>query len=328
MKKLILVSLVSVLGMSVAKAAAEIKRVTYFPIPYVAYHNLHAEKMDIGLVSSENAAVSLGTVNADVVPLTASSTTVNGTLTLNGDVITVDNEGHTATVNIGSGTEGPAKLKFTNLRLGSNTNFTNMYTEQMNVETLTLFGKNFPSCKDAYTNASGEMKWVKLKLRGVSECRWFLACLPGGDEEKANLLAQQCGGEQPPEEEEPTYSWVLEQVSVSKFACAYSDLYNNPVSASLSLATDPETAPTSIICSPSGTVNCPNMINSCEGNSGWGGDNTKGIIRKFNSADCNESTKDTLKKFQSKHPSNLGKLIGQYKCTKNKALSGDLELNL
>ena len=324
MKKLILVSLVSVLGMSVAKAAAEIKRVTYFPIPYVAYHNLHAEKMDIGLVSSENATVSLGTVNADVVPLTASSTMVNGTLTLNGDVITVDNEGHTAAVNIGLGTVGTATLNFTNLRLGSGTNFTNMYTEQMDVNTLTLFGKNFPSCKGAYSGASGEMKWVKLKLRGVDKCRWFLACLKEND----NLLDQQCGGEQQPEEPEPTYSWVLEPGSDTTYACVYSSQHYNPVSDSLSLATDPETAPTSIICSPPGPENCPHMINSCEGNHGWMGDNTKGIIRKFNSADCNESTKDTRKKFQSTHLSNLGKLIGQYKCTKNKALSGDLELNL
>ncbi len=43
-------------------------------------------------------------------------------------------------------------------------------------DTLNLFGKAFPSCKDANTNSNGQMRWASLKLKGAAKNELYLAC--------------------------------------------------------------------------------------------------------------------------------------------------------
>lgn len=186
MRKLIFLFVLVSLVLPCAFAQNTVSRVTYFPISYVAYHNLNADQMDIGLGRSNAPSVSLGQDGADVTPLNVTGTgvddgtMVNGgaTLRLNGASVKVTgNSGAT----VGNGTGGTASLNFNNLKIGSGATMTSLNANTMNVSSLTLFGKDFPTCKTSGakfdTNSEpGEMQWVSLCFSKNDTGSWYLAC--------------------------------------------------------------------------------------------------------------------------------------------------------
>ena len=189
MKKLSLLLGIGLLGPVVANASA-VYRVVYFPIPYVAYHNLNATDMLVGL--SENPEISLGMDGQSAAPLEVTNTTVTEKLTLNGTEVKVTGEDGAKVGEIN--TTSQAILKFNNLLLGDDNSpsFTNLNAEAMNVQELyleTREDKNkFPSCKVANPESSGKMHWVRLKTRANGLCKWYLSC---GEVPAEN----QCGGD-------------------------------------------------------------------------------------------------------------------------------------
>ena len=180
MRKLIFLFVLVSLVLPCAFAQNTVSRVTYFPISYVAYHNLNAGQMDIGLGRSNAPSVSLGqTGGAIPLNVTGTGTMVNSgaELNLNGTSVKVTgNSGAT----VGYGTDGTASLKFSNLKIGNATIMTSLNADTMNVSNLTLFGKTFPSCKGSgatFNNSEqGEMRWVTLCFSKNDTGAWYLAC--------------------------------------------------------------------------------------------------------------------------------------------------------
>lgn len=184
MKKLFLLCL-GFFPCVVLAASNKISMVTYFPVPYVAYSQVKAGQMDIGLTTTNTCDMKLGCDTATT-PLCETATTplnvtdkVNlkqGSLNLDGGLGIV---GSKLTLGIGSG-EG--NIKFENVRIQSG-NMESVNAEYMNVTTLNLFRKAFPSCKTANPQSNGNMSWKSLKLVGANSDELYLVC---GDAETAS----------------------------------------------------------------------------------------------------------------------------------------------
>lgn len=183
MKKIGMSFILSVFLAGWSMAEPQVKKVTYFPLPYAAYHTVNATNMDLGV--GRNPATSyLG--NADTSLQVSTATTLTGnnsTLSLNGGKAVFVPQDKTAEI----GQEAAAnasKVDFNGklrLNLSEEAEMNNLNTDQMNIKELTLFGRAFPKCE----KAGNTMKWVKLKLGPTDCCSWYLACV-GSDWDSSN----------------------------------------------------------------------------------------------------------------------------------------------
>ncbi|MBO5011597.1 MAG: hypothetical protein J6C49_03990, partial [Elusimicrobiaceae bacterium] len=78
------------------------------------------------------------------------------------------------TLSLGNG-NGEGKISFQNVRIQTG-NMESMNAQGMKASNLNLFGKAFPSCKDANSASSGQMQWTSLKLKGADSKELYLAC--------------------------------------------------------------------------------------------------------------------------------------------------------
>lgn len=217
MKKIGMSFILSVFLAGWSMAEPQVKKVTYFPLPYAAYHTVNATNMDLGV--GRNPATSyLG--NADTSLQVSTATTLTGnnsTLSLNGGKAVFVPQDKTAEI----GQEAAAnasKVDFNGklrLNLSEEAEMNNLNTDQMNIKELTLFGRAFPRCE----KAGNTMKWVRLKLGPTDCCSWYLACV-GSDWDSSNECTENgsasCttsssdpsgGGSSDPEEGSPSYRW-------------------------------------------------------------------------------------------------------------------------
>lgn len=160
MKKL-LIYFLFISSVVVAQAAANtMSMVTYFPVPYVAYNDIGvANELDVGLGTT--CSLNLGCSSATAQPLKTKDLRLqSGTLSLEstGKIVNTDTF-------IGSGSAA-AKVRFSGtghtLVVGSDLQAKTLNTTQLSVESLTLFGKPFPSCKRY--SSDGQMRWSSLAL--------------------------------------------------------------------------------------------------------------------------------------------------------------------
>ncbi len=168
MKRLFIFSLLLLSSAAYAATKNKISMVTYFPVPYVAYSQVNTtEQMDIGLTStcdmklgcSETSA----TLNATRVNLKGGKLNLDGGLGIKG-----------YSLNLGSG-YGDGKISFQNVRIQTG-NMESINAEDIKAANLNLFGKAFPSCKNANSESGGQMQWTSLKLKGASSSELYLAC--------------------------------------------------------------------------------------------------------------------------------------------------------
>ena len=159
-------------GWSMAETPT-VKKVTYFPLPYAAYHTVEAKNMDLG-VGRNPATGYLGNAGTSLQATSTSLTGNNSTLSLNGGKAVFVPDDKMAEIGTGSSTEN-SKVDFDqNLRIGSNNASMNtLNTDQMNIKGLSLFNHAFPRCE----KAGNTMKWVRLKLGPSDCCSWYLACV-------------------------------------------------------------------------------------------------------------------------------------------------------
>ena len=160
-------------------AENKIKMVTYFPVPYVAYSKINAQKqMDVGLTSS--CEMNLGCAESGALglrPLQASTVNLNrGKLDLN-----TASAVKSTNVTLGSGS-GSATLDFkTNVRIGTLNNGYSLESGDMTVDELKLFashmragGEKFPSCASTGASGAPQISWQKVKLKKAEEV--YLVC--------------------------------------------------------------------------------------------------------------------------------------------------------
>ena len=179
MKKLFILGAALAVFPSAGLAASAMKMVTFFPVPYVAYSKINAQKqMDVGLTSA--CEMNLGCAESGALgtrPLQATAVNLNrGKLDLNTAAAV-----KSTNVTLGSGS-GEANIDFaTNLRIGTLNNGYSLEAADMTVDELKLFashmksgGEKFPSC--AATGASGapQVSWQKVKLKKAEEV--YLVC--------------------------------------------------------------------------------------------------------------------------------------------------------
>ena len=187
MKKLFILGAALAVFPSAGLADSTMKMVTYFPVPYVAYSKINAQKqMDVGLTSA--CEMNLGCAESGALgtpPLQATAVNLNrGKLDLNTAAAV-----KSTNVTLGSGS-GEANIDFaTNLRIGTLNNGYSLESNDMTVDELKLFashmksgGEKFPSC--AATGASGapQVSWQKVKLKKAEEV--YLVCGNPGDVSK------------------------------------------------------------------------------------------------------------------------------------------------
>ncbi len=168
MKRFYLLSFISLICLPV-HAKNKISMVTYFPVPYVAYSQVNATgSLDVGLTST--CDMKLG--------CTESSTTLNVTNKVNLQSGRLDLNGGRGilgrNLELGSGTN-TGEISFQNVRINTGT-MESVNASETKADTLNLFGKAFPSCKDANTNSNGQMRWASLKLKGAAKNELYLAC--------------------------------------------------------------------------------------------------------------------------------------------------------
>ena len=179
MKKLFILGAALAVFPSAGLADSTMKMVTYFPVPYVAYSKINAQKqMDVGLTSA--CEMNLGCAESGALgtpPLRATAVNLNrGKLDLNTAAPV-----KSTNVTLGSGS-GEANIDFAaNLRIGTLNNGYSLEATDMTVDELKLFashmksgGEKFPSC--AATGASGapQVSWQKVKLKKAEEV--YLVC--------------------------------------------------------------------------------------------------------------------------------------------------------
>ncbi len=199
-------------------AENSISMVTYFPVPYVAYNRVNPgsgehneiDEMAIG-VTKKGGHLSLGSANLSDKPLDAAKTTLfGGNLLLNFSSSTVTNKRfvQVAGTELGDGTISvgddsvptttsaerlpvTANLSFGNLhikQIGASSGndpaprsvngFSSLNTKKLEVDNLSLFTKNFPSCYEANTELEnrGQIAWTLKRLEGSDEARLYLTC--------------------------------------------------------------------------------------------------------------------------------------------------------
>ena len=161
-------------------ATNKISMVTFFPVPYVAYSQLKAtDQMDIGLTNSCDMTLGCSeasaTLNATQVKVKGGKLTLDGGRGIIGDVLSLGNGNN------------DGKISFQNVRIQTG-NMESVNAQGMTVSNLKLFGKAFPSCKDANSASSGQMQWTSLKLKGADSKELYLACggLDSASEPKAD----------------------------------------------------------------------------------------------------------------------------------------------
>ena len=178
MKRIVIALSLFLVPLSIS-AENKIKMVTYFPVPYVAYSKINAQKeLDVGLTSS--CEMNLGCTESGALglrPLQASTVNLNrGRLDLNtaGAVKSTN-------VTLGSGS-GAATLDFkTNVRIGTLNNGYSLESNDMTVDELKLFashmrsgGEKFPSCAGTGASGAPQISWQKVKLKKAEEV--YLVC--------------------------------------------------------------------------------------------------------------------------------------------------------
>lgn len=179
MKYLIVLSLLLVPLLLFAEN--KIKMVTYFPVPYVAYSKVNAQKqLDVGLIS--DCQMNLGCTTADGFPTDRYPLNVT-TANLNKGKLELNNASAVKSTNVmlGSGA-GEADMDFkTNLRLETLQNGYSLESDAMTVDELKLFvshmragGEKFPSCAATGAEGAPQISWQKLKLKGTEEV--YLMC--------------------------------------------------------------------------------------------------------------------------------------------------------
>lgn len=174
MKNWIIFLISMVTASSFCAAENQIQKVTYFPLPYAAYHNINATTLDIG-VGRVSPQVSLGQSGVSTVPLSASTTTVTQRLTLKGKTAgnsgIIGKDNNALQVTLDGGTSSGTDVSFgRNLRVNALTNADSVSAQQMKLKGLKLFGKDFPQCEGQ------EMHWVRLNLKDNPVCSWYLMC--------------------------------------------------------------------------------------------------------------------------------------------------------
>ena len=171
-----------------AASTPKIEKVTYFPLSYVAYHDIQATNMDIGTgrVSATGTFGSAGVTE----PLKVQKAGDVGDTTLYPDAIFRLNgsssastsikvkAGETAIIGYGTASGGSNhQLEFKqDLRLGTTSSFSNLNTTHATVSSMNLFGKSFPDCTADRDEDGNNMYWVKLKLDATDKCLWYLSC--------------------------------------------------------------------------------------------------------------------------------------------------------
>ena len=167
MKRFYLLCLLVLISFPI-QAKNKISMVTYFPVPYVAYSQVNTtEQMDIGLTSA--CSMKLGcseesaTLNATQVNLKGGKLNLDGGLGIKG-----------YSLSLGSG-YGGGKISFQNVRIQTGT-MESVNSADIKAANLNLFGKTFPSCRDANIESGGQMQWASLKLKGASSNELYLIC--------------------------------------------------------------------------------------------------------------------------------------------------------
>ena len=183
MKKTTILLSLSMLGcVQLAHAqGTAIKKVTYFPIPYVSYYRVNADSLDVG-IGRQPATGRLGQ-NVMGTPIQVDDETTleaGGTLTLNKSngttVVNLKAQNDQDAVIGGTSSSGPSEIKFEkNLRANTG-NLTTLNTSVAEVKKLELFGKLFPACDANKDSAGNNMYWVRLKLGADDGCNWYLSC--------------------------------------------------------------------------------------------------------------------------------------------------------
>ncbi len=217
-------------GWSMAETPT-VKKVTYFPLPYAAYHTVEAKNMDLG-VGRNPATGYLGNAGTSLQATSTSLTGNSSTLSLNGGKAVFVPNDKMAEIGTGSSTEN-SKVDFDqNLRIGSNNASMNtLNTDQMNIKGLSLFNRAFPKCE----KAGNTMKWVRLKLGPTDCCSWYLACV-GSDWDSSNECTENGSASctssgssgHSSGDLEVTYQWKLIDSSTSQYA-SMSNCYINTV---------------------------------------------------------------------------------------------------
>ena len=156
-----------------------IKMVTYFPVPYVAYSTVQVDtagQLDVGLTQAP--AMYLG--SAGRVPLNATEVNLKtGELKL--DSIKYILGGNELTLGAPSSEPSAGKLAFSkNLRINTMEagslvaekpyNASHEIPFAMTVNSLSLFGKNFPECEGE------KMVWQNLQLQEATQQETYLMC--------------------------------------------------------------------------------------------------------------------------------------------------------
>nr|QGT50733.1 hypothetical protein Elusimicrob1349_2030 [uncultured Elusimicrobia bacterium] len=153
-------------------ATNKIGMVTYFPVSYVAYSQVNAGQMDVGLTSTCDMklgcdAASSPALQAETVKLESGRLDLNGGRGIKGDELSLGS-GNATSAN-------PGKIKFNNVRIQTGT-MESVNANDVKAAELKLFDKKFPSCKDANTASNGQMSWKSLKLSGAAKDELYLAC--------------------------------------------------------------------------------------------------------------------------------------------------------
>ena len=159
-----------------------IKMVTYFPVPYVAYSTVQVDtagQLDVGLTQAP--AMYLGSTGK--VPLEATEVNLKtGDLKL--DNIKYILDGTSLTLGSSSTASSAGKLTFSkNLRINTMEagslvaekphNASDAIPFAMTVNSLELFGKTFPACEG---EEGEEMVWQNLRLEGATQQETYLMC--------------------------------------------------------------------------------------------------------------------------------------------------------
>lgn len=173
MKKLLTICL-TLAPCALMAATNKISMVTYFPVPYVAYSHVNADQIDVGLTTSA-CSMKLGCEESQSPLVTPKVNVQSGTLELNGGLGILGNS-----ITLGSGNTGTGHLSFSNVRIATG-NMESVNANTMAVTNLNLFGRAFPSCKDANSESIGQMSWQSLTLQGASNQELYLVCAEGSE---------------------------------------------------------------------------------------------------------------------------------------------------
>ncbi len=172
-----------------------VRMVTFFPAPYVAYSTLDVtNSLDIGAGNAGrlvigSADMPAGPANPILEFTTSQQVQTRGSIVLeNGtlqfpQVLSINStgvpNGTQPSMTLGdpadpTGSSAAVMAFRSSLAINHVYGLTSFYADNLKVQTLKLFGKNFPSCKDK--NGTGKMAWETLSLGPDEPSYLFLTC--------------------------------------------------------------------------------------------------------------------------------------------------------